>query len=176
MSSHSRRISAPERGGEGGFSLLELTVVIGLLMTVITVVASGMIAVQRSERYAQGRVTSLDALENTLARMTKDLRQTVSVDPTSTPDRIVVQTYIKGVLHEVVFEVDAGGDLNRSIDGGGGRLMQEGVLDPNVFTYLPTVDNAESVEIDLLLRPEALPDSEIGVQGEVQFRNRETET
>jgi hypothetical protein len=174
MSSHSRRISAPERDGEGGFSLLELVVVTSLLMLVLGVVTTGFISVQRSERFTQGRVKSLDALENTLARMTKDLRQTTSVDPSSTTSRLVVQTYVQGVSHEVMFEVDGSGDLIRSVDGSGGLLMQEGVLDPNVFTLLPSVDDAESVEIDLLLRPEALPDTEMGVEGEVQFRNRET--
>ena len=174
MSSHSPRTSAPERGGEGGFSLLELTVVIGLLMMVVGVVSSGFLSVQRAERFAQGRTTSLDALQSTLARMTKDLRQTVSVDPSSTASRLEVQTYVQGRLRDVVFEVQASGDLVRSVDGGGGLLMQEGVLDPAVFTYLPAIDAPESVEINLLLHPEALPDAEIGVQGEVQFRNRET--
>ena len=163
------------RKDQAGFSLIELVVVISLLGLVLAVVLSAMESAQRSEHYARGRVTSLDALQNSLDRMSKDLRQAISVDPTSTASMIDVQTYIDGVQHRVVYSIDGTGNLTRALDGGAAVVYQPGVLDPNIFSYLPSSANAESVQIDLSLRPESLPEAQITVQGEVEFRNVVTE-
>jgi hypothetical protein len=144
---------------------------VGLVTVVIT---GGLLSVQRSEATVRGRTTSLDELRDTLGLVGRDVRQAVSIDPTSTPSRLQLEGYDKGAPATIVWEVNGDGDLQRSVDGGTPTLSQEGVLDPDVFSFLPDVNTTEVVFIDLTLQPRALPETELTVEGEVRLRNRGT--
>lgn len=167
----SRRTSAPD---ERGFSLLEVVIATGLVSLVLVVITGGLISVQNSEATVRGRTTSLDELHQTLALVGRDVRQASAVSADSTASRLELTTYDQGEPATVVWEVNAEGDLQRSVDGGAPALSQEGVLDPNVFSYDPAAGTAEVVYIDLTLQPKALPETELTVVGEVRLRNRRT--
>jgi type II secretory pathway component PulJ len=147
------------------------TMLVGLVTVVIT---AGLLSVQRSEATVRGRATSLDELRQTLGLVGRDVRQAVSIDPSSTPSRLQLAGYDGGDPATIVWEVTGGGDLQRSVDGGTPTLSQEGVLDPDVFSFLPDVNTTEVVFIDLTLQPKALPETELTVEGEVRLRNRGT--
>jgi type II secretory pathway component PulJ len=167
--SHSRRTSAPD---EAGFTIFEVVVSVALVSLVLVILTGGLISVQNSEATVRGRATSLDELHQTLAYVGRDVRQAWSVSPASTASRIELQTFDRGEPATVVWEVTASGDLQRSVNGGSPALSQEGVLDPDVFSYDPAPGTAEVVYIDLTLQPKALPQTELTVVGEVRLRNR----
>jgi type II secretory pathway component PulJ len=147
------------------------TMLVGLVTVVIT---GGLLSVQRSEATVRGRATSLDELRDTLGLVGRDVRQAVSIDPSSTASHLQLEGYDKGARATIVWEVNGDGDLQRSVDGGAPTLSQEGVLDPDVFSFLPDVNTTEVVFIDLTLQPRALPETELTVEGEVRLRNRGT--
>lgn len=170
--SHSARTSAPEAHPEHGFSLLEVIITTMLVSVVLVILTGGLISVQRSEATVRGRTTSLDELRETLAFVGRDIRQAEGVDPSSTASRLQIDTYNRGEPATIVWEVNGTGDLQRQVDGGTPTIDQEGVLDPNVFSFEPDLDTAEVVVINLTLQPRALPETELTVEGEVRLRNR----
>ncbi len=147
------------------------TLLVGVVMATML---GALISVQRSEATVRGRTTSLDELRETLAYVSRDIRQAISVDVDSTATRLEIDGYAEGMSAQIVWEVNVDGDLQRTVDGGTPTIDQEGVLDPNVFSYEPDVATAEIVAIDLTLVPIAKPDATMTVVGEVRLRNRGT--
>ena len=79
-SSRFRRTSA----AEDGFSLIELVIAVTLVVVVIGTFFDALGSSQRSESFAEDRSQTLDALQATMARVTKDTRQATAIDPSST--------------------------------------------------------------------------------------------
>ena len=75
-----RRTSAVE----DGFSLIELTIAVALIVVVLGTFFDALGSSQRSESFAEDRSQALDALQTTMDRVTKDARQATAIDPSST--------------------------------------------------------------------------------------------
>lgn len=123
-------------GEDGGFGLIELSV--GMALTAI--VAMGSLSVldsgSQTLQTTRARVQAVEDLRGGLERVTKDVRQALSVDRSSTRDRLVMRTLVGGSERDVVYEAPSG-ELQRSIDGGAAAPVVSGVTSSTIFCYDP---------------------------------------
>jgi prepilin-type N-terminal cleavage/methylation domain-containing protein len=158
-------------GAEGGFTLVELVIVMMLLGIVLAVLGNTLWTVQRSEAYTRGRTAALDDMRATLNRMTKDLRQTADLNGTPTASHLDVDTYVKGVAATVVYDV-TGGALTRKVNGGTAKTLMTGLTTNNIFTYTPDASAPSIVSILLVVKPSNLPNTTLTLNSEIELRNR----
>ncbi len=159
--SRCRRTSAAEHG----FSVIELTITVALLLVVLGMLFEALGSSQRSESFARDRSTTLDALQTTMARVTKDARQAKAIGPTSSDSRLDVQTDVNGSPATVVYQI-SGTTLTRSVNGGAGIILMTNLASPSLFTYEPAV-----VTILLQATPKHSPNTTVQLTSEVRLRN-----
>jgi prepilin-type N-terminal cleavage/methylation domain-containing protein len=164
-----RRTSA----ADDGFTLIELTITVALLVLVLLMFFEALGSAQRSQSFAQDRSETLDALQLTMARVTKDARQATSLDPSSSDSVLHVQTYVDGVLATVVYQI-SGTTLTRSVNGGAGIVLVTNLASPSLFTYEPSASNAQVVTILLQATPKNSPHTTVHLTSEVRLRNLST--
>jgi type II secretory pathway component PulJ len=172
MFSRSPRTSAadPARGGgNDGYTLIEVMIVTALFMTVLGIVFSMLVSAQRSEALERGRGQTLDDMTVTMDRMTKDLRQATSVVGTPTASHIEMMTYENGVAEDVIYDA-TGTKLTRTTNGRT-SLVQMGLANTQLFTYVPSTTTPQDVQIALVVAPPNLPSTTVTLDGEVHLRN-----
>jgi prepilin-type N-terminal cleavage/methylation domain-containing protein len=163
---HCRRTSAAEHG----FTLIELTITVALLVLVLGMFFEALASSQRSESFAEDRSQTLDALQVTMARVTKDTRQATSIDPASSASLLNMQTYVAGALATVVYQIN-GTMLTRSVNGGAALVLIRNLASPSLFTYEPSSTNAQVVTILLQATPKHSPNTTVQLTSEVRLRN-----
>ena len=161
-----RRTSAVEHG----FSLIELTITVSLLVVVLAMFAEALASSQRSQSFAQDRSETLDALQTTMARVTKDTRQATAIDATSSASRLDMHTFYKGAAATVSYVITAT-TLTRSVNGGAAVLLVTRLASPSLFTYEPTPTNIQVVKILLQVTPKNSPNTTVHLTSEVRLRN-----
>jgi type II secretory pathway pseudopilin PulG len=155
---------------EGGFTLIELTITVGLLVIVLGTFSEALASSQRSESFAVDRSQTLDALQTTMARVTKDTRQASSIDPSSSASLLDMQTYVSGALATVSYQI-SGTTLTRSLNGGAAIMLITNLASPSLFTYEPSSTNAQVVTILLQATPKHSPNTTVQLTSEVRLRN-----
>ena len=164
--SRCRRTNAAERG----FTLVELTITVTLLVVIITMFAEALTSSQRTDSFAEDRSQTLDALQTTMDRVTKDTRQATSIDASSTASRLDMQTYVKGSVATVIYQI-SGTVLTRSINGGAAIILITNLASPSLFTYEPSSTSAQVITILLQATPKHSPNTTVQLTSEVRLRN-----
>lgn len=165
-----RRRARRRAGDERGFTLVELTIAMGLLLVVVGAMLNQLSSAQRSEHFASDRSFILDQTRQSMARMTLDIRQAASVDPTSTDTHLVLQTYVDGVLTQVTYDI-TGAILTRTVQGHAAEKLQTNLANTSIFSYDPDTSNAQVVSILLQVTPPATPNATIQLTSEARLRN-----
>ncbi len=163
------RRSATSR--ERGATLIELTVVVGIMMLVVAVMLDSLGSAQRSERYAADRTEALDNMRFAIARFTKDVRQSAGVAPGATAQRFEMDTYVEGGMTTVVYEA-TGDEMRRTVGSNPTEVLIDRLSSVSVFDFVPSAESAEVVTITLVVEPETSPDTTIELTSEVRMRNR----
>lgn len=169
MRSRSPRISAPE----AGFSLVELITATAVMGLVVASMLSLFAGVQRTAARETSRSQTTDQVRVALDRIAKDVRQALSIDPSSTGSLLEMQTLIDGVEHTVAYDGTGANLLTRSVDGTEVTLLERMTI-TTVFTYSPDVLDPSVVTIHVTARPEKFSQdaAEISLSSEVKLRNR----
>jgi hypothetical protein len=141
-----------------------------LMVVVIGLFFDALGSSQRSQSFAQDRSETLDALQTTMARVTKDTRQATSIDPTSTAAMLKMQTYVDGVAGSVTYQIN-GTILTRAVNGGTGIVLVTNLASPSLFTYEPSTASAQVVTILLQATPKHSPNTTVQLTSEVRLRN-----
>jgi hypothetical protein len=110
-------------------------------------------------------------MRNSIARMTKDLRQAYAINGTPDATTLDVNTYVNGVKARVFYDM-SGTTLTRRINGGPAIPVQKGLTSSSIFTYTPDATNPDLVSIVFVVKPPNLPDTTLTLNAEVTFRNR----
>jgi prepilin-type N-terminal cleavage/methylation domain-containing protein len=96
---------------QGGFSLVELLVVMALMLVVGSIVVNGLVTGLRATERGQARVEALTELERSAERMARDLRFADPVE-TASPTQMIINVLrdTGGILerHRVTYTVSAG--------------------------------------------------------------------
>jgi prepilin-type N-terminal cleavage/methylation domain-containing protein len=170
MFSPSARTSAASPAGrDAGYTLIEVMIVSALFLLVLGIVFSMLVSAQRSEALERGRGQTLDDMTVTMDRMTKDLRQATNIVGTPTASHIEMMTYDNGVSEDVVYDA-TGTKLTRTTNGQT-SLVQNGLANTQLFTYVPSVTTPQDVQIELVVAPPNLPSTTVTLDGEVHLRN-----
>lgn len=156
MRSLLRKTSAPE----GGFTVIELTVTIGILLIVMGAMLTVFESAQRTQAFAANRSETLDEMRLAMDQMAKDIRQATLIDPSSGPTKIEMDTYVLGVTQHVVYEA-SGETLTRSVGGAGATPIQRRLVTTSIFSYAPSVDDDGDGAIDED-RPDGIDDDADG--------------
>ncbi len=163
---------------EAGFSLTELLVVIGLVLVVVVAALNVLDSGMRAERGQRARADTLEDTRTGMNRLTKELRQALSVSTTSTRSRIEMQTLVSGVEHTVVYDV-ADGKLRRALDGGTASPLVAGVVSTSIFCYDPPICAATGpdtaapslVRVSIVAQPPVSNARVIELSNDVNLRN-----
>ena len=155
---------------ERGFSLIELTITLGLLLLVVGTLAMQLTSAQRTARYGADRAAILDETRASMARMTKDLRQASAIDPGSDSDHLVLSTYVLGVAATVTYDI-SGATLRRTVAGRPAEILQTHLASSSIFSYSPDTTATETVGLLLEVIPPASPDATIQLTSEIHLRN-----
>lgn len=103
-----RRAAARLRDGQGGLTLVELLVVMGLLTVVGAIAMSGLVRGMQTATYSQQRGDAVQATQIALERVSRELR---AADPlrAAAPGAVTVDVYRQGALLQYEFRVEAAG-------------------------------------------------------------------
>jgi hypothetical protein len=145
-------------------------ITLSLLVLVSGALLASFESIQRSESFARGRAEALDEMRLTMSRMTKEIRQGSIVTAPTTGERLEIDTYVGGTSKRVTYLVAADA-LMRQVEGQDSVVLQEGLVDTQVFAYSPSADLPELVTITLRVRPPNLPDTTVEYESEVVLRN-----
>jgi type II secretory pathway pseudopilin PulG len=167
MRSLYRRISAREEG----FTLVELVVVTGLMLIVLTAILTAFTVVQRASVRESARSEESDAVRIAMERMTKEVRQAIDVRAGSSATFLDIDTYINGIETRISYTA-SGTTLTRTA-GGQTTTLLDRLASTSVFTYDPDVSNPSVVTITLGASPEfyKTDSTVITLTSEVKLRN-----
>jgi prepilin-type N-terminal cleavage/methylation domain-containing protein len=171
MMTVAKRRTRPQESG--GFTLIELTIVIAILLLVVATILTQLVSAQRSEVFAQDRGAALDETRASMARMTKDLRQATAIDPTSSATNVTMSTYVGGTLTTVAYTI-SGTNLLRTVSTHPAETLQRDLASTSIFTYEPSSTSAQVVSILLEVQPEHSPETTVQMTSEVRLRNIDT--
>lgn len=162
-----------------GFSLTELTIAGALIILVsasaLTVLESG----ARTERGQRARAEAVEDQRIAFERLTKELRQAISVDTASTRSTLIMTTLIEGVEHDVTYDV-VDGTLRRSVDGGTAVPVLSGLTSSEVFCYDPSdcllsspdTSTPALVRVSLDVRPDTQGAPAVPLEADIHLRNQ----
>jgi type II secretory pathway pseudopilin PulG len=132
-------IAARRLRGDAGTSLLELVVAIGVFLMLLVGVLSTLDSGTKAERHSQSKQDTIQDLRLAVARMTKDVRQAVAIQPTSTRGKLVFRTIVAGDEKNITYQVTAENDLYRLVEGvpPGIPLVSDVSNGTTIFCYDP---------------------------------------
>lgn len=164
-----RRISARD----DGVSLVELVMTTMMLGLVVGAMLSSFSSLQRAAARESSRSQTTDEVRLAMDRMTKDIRQAISIRAGSGPSYLEMDTFIDGVESRVIYDASSGTHLTRSVDGPSVRILER-LQSTAVFLYAPDVLDPALVSITLVSKPEnfSVDQSDVTLTSEVQLRNR----
>lgn len=158
---------------ESGTTIFEVTVSSAIVAIVIAVGLTSFIAAQRNQSYVSARTSALDSLRVSMQMLTKEVRQAVSIDPTSVGTSITMKTYVTGTSQPVQVRYYVNGTtLYRQQGTNASRGIQDRLASTQVFTYTPGVVGAQIVIVNLKVHPRHAPDTVVQLTSEVRLRNR----
>lgn len=163
---------------ERGQSLIEILVVLGLLLLVA---ASALVILENVFQTERGQGARREVIEDqrfAMDRMTKDIRQALSVDTTSTTSRLEIRTLVQGAETDVVFDV-VSGELRRAEGTGNPVPLISGLTSSDVFCYDPpdcvlaNPDTASPalIRVSLEVKPDTRGAQTVAVATDVHLRN-----
>jgi prepilin-type N-terminal cleavage/methylation domain-containing protein len=156
---------------ESGFTLIELSVTMMLLLVVVGSLLGVFEAVQRTAGFTQARVESTDQMRLAIERLTKELRQATSITTTSSASSLDMQTFVNGVATHVVYA--ASGSTFSRTSGSTTTVVLTDLDSTSIFTYTPSVTAPQVVSITFAVRPKQRPDTVLNLTSEVRLRNME---
>ncbi|HVL32177.1 MAG TPA: hypothetical protein VM600_01190 [Actinomycetota bacterium] len=166
-------------------TITELMVAGSLMLMVMGAMLTLFSGVQRTSVRESARSQAGDAVRISMERITRDVRQSTRICPTSDGSRLDFDTYVNGVPRRVVYAV-AGDSLTRQTGTGAfascgtltasnssSRVFAERLVSTTVFTYDPDVESATAVAITLRVRPENYRNDNVTIEltSEAQLRN-----
>ena len=123
----------------GGFSLVEVLLVVLLISTIVALVSAVLISSENTNRDVINIVRSEIDSRVALYRISKDIRETNKIISASDSEVIFDSNIDSDEYYEEVrYYIVAEGthyDLYRQIDSGTGRLLIENIVDGSIFTY-----------------------------------------
>ena len=133
---------------EDGFSVVELAVGSLLFLVIVLAVLSLLDSGTKSERVGQARNDAQAMLRRAVARMSKEVRQTTFVDPSSDQSNLYMKTLLQGVEYWVSYKV-AGSPPNAT-------LQRAQCSSPASSTTISCLSSAVSVQLaDRIVAPQA---------------------
>ncbi|MFA5785529.1 MAG: hypothetical protein WDA71_00850 [Actinomycetota bacterium] len=123
---------AGRREAEGGFTVVELMITVALMAVIIGATLGVLESVMRSSSFSQQRGEAIDQVRLAMDSMTKEIRQTAKVHP-STASSLDIDTYRNGQVTRVVYSVS--GSLLYRTAGGGSRQIVSKLKSPDIFSY-----------------------------------------
>ena len=168
MSSRIRKISA--RSDEG-FTLVELVIVTGLLMTVMVSILSVFTVVQRASVRQGARSQESDQVRLAIERMTKEIRQASDIRAGSSATFLDFDSFVNGTPTHITYTT-TGGQISR-IAAGYTTVLLERLADTNVFAYDPSVTTPSVITLTVSAKPEFYNSDStiITLTSEVKIRN-----
>lgn len=167
------------RRDQRGVTVPELLIVVAVF-TLILVASLGVLqAATRTERGQQSRSDALDGVRIAMARVTKDLRQAISVDPSSDATRLKMVTIVDGATSAVIYDV-VDGVLRRQVDSASPSPVVERVLtsaslpfcyDPPTCTGVSPAQTPPSVMVVIELEPDVSDAPPIKLATTIKLRN-----
>jgi type II secretory pathway component PulJ len=165
---------------DDGMTVTELLVGTSIFVIIVFAVFSVLDSGTTAERGQQARHDTLLETRAAMTRMSKDIRQAVSLSPTSTRSRLQVQTYISGTALDVIYELNANDQITRKIGTTGPATpIIERVTTDTPFCYDPdsactatTPSTALSkVRINLSVQPDVSNARAITLATDIELRN-----
>jgi hypothetical protein len=171
------------RAEEHAFTLVEAVISSALLLLIIGAALSMLDSGTKSERVSQARNDAQVSLRGAMTQMTRELRQAISVAPSSNQSLLDMQTLIGGVEHHIVYQVvgePPSAKLQRAVDGGTPTQLADRIVAPQAFCYqynepdcLATSPPASltAIRISLQISPVVFSSGTITLATDVQLRN-----
>ncbi len=160
-----------------GVGIIELVVASAIFIILLLPVLSLLDSGTKTERANQARHVALVDLRTAMTRITKDVRQALSLDPSSTRTKLDMETIVAGIEHRIVFELTAG-TLTRALDGGAPAPLARKVSSTQIFCYDPPdctltapPEDPSAVRVDIALEPEVFSGGPITLATDVDLRN-----
>lgn len=166
-----------------GTTVIELVIATALLLIIIGAALSMLDTGTKTERISQARNDAQTSLRGAMNQMTKEVRQAVSVAPSSNQTLLDIQTLISGVQHRVVYQVTGSppnAKLQRAIDGGTPVQLADRIMAPQAFCYqysdpdcLATTPptGLSSIRISLQISPVVFSSGTVTLATDIQLRN-----
>lgn len=161
-----------------GLTVIEVVIASTLSLVILMGAFQLLDSGTRHERGQQARHSALLELRGAMTRMSKDVRQALSIEPSSTRTRLDMQGLVLGAQHQIVFEL-TGGKLVRKVDGASvGTPLASDVTSTAVFCYdppdcvlaTPSVEPT-SIRISIAREPEVFSGGPITLATDVELRN-----
>lgn len=166
------------RDDDAGFTVVELVIVIGLLLLVLGSVLALLRTGTKTERDQDVKTQALDQVRAASNRITKELRQALSVSPTSTQSELDMVTLVNGSERHIVYRL-AGQQLQRTLDAGSPVPVLDRVTISQIFCYDPPACTASGpgattpqiVRLTLTVSSRVQGGSPVSLTTEVRLRN-----
>lgn len=167
------------RDDDHGMTVVELSVASMLFVIVLFSVFSVLDSGTKAERGQQARHDSLLQARAAMTRMTRDVRQALSLSPSSTRTRLQIETYINGAAQQVVYELNASDQIVRTVGTAAGTTLVERVTTDAPFCYDPDSSctapapavTLSKVRINLSVQPDVANAREITLATDIELRN-----
>lgn len=178
------------QSGEGGFTLIELLVASTMGVVVMGAVASLMISTVREQPKISKESQNVSAARWMLERLTHELRNGISVSPSSTASRISFEGYVRhstcggstplsssspAIKCRITYECSTTACSRRetipAVTTGVGTPVFSGLTSSQIFTYVPSVTNATYVKATLRLPDPTSGGSPLVISSGASLRN-----
>jgi type II secretory pathway pseudopilin PulG len=170
--------------GDSGFSIVELIIALGLFLLLMMALFRSLDSGTRAESVSSSRADALTDVRAAMTRITRDVRQTSSVDVASTGSVLKIQSLIDGAPHHIDYTVVSGATsatLQRRVDDGTPMTLVDRIplsAASSTFCYDPPTcsgsgppANPTSIRISITLTPVSLGTGQVTLATDIQLRN-----
>ena len=163
---------------DDGITVIELMIGIAMISLLVVSALSIVDSATRAEHGQRVRQDALLDARAAMTRMTKDVRQAISIDPSSNASRLTMSTLVSGAQHQIVY-VNSGSAITRAVDGGTAETLVDSVATSQTFCYLfitaceattPSVD-VSSIRITVKVTPTQTGAAPVTLATDVELRN-----